>query len=581
MLGLGAVRLYYAGVIWGLAVLATLFLWREMRAWAQMGRAALHDLCPAFQAMPLIGGMLGVILCLSLLRALAPPVKWDALVYHLTLPKLYAQTHGLQLDMEFMFSGMPQLTEMLYLAAMLLRSPSAAQVVGWAFGALLALGLAAQAQALLGIRWALVAPAVLLISFTLASSLAWAYADLLLMLLGLALLITLRRWALTRERMWLAVSGVLAGLAMGCKYTAALLPLAAVVVVAWHLGRAPGRSLATLAAHFSPAVGVAVIALLVFSPWLIKNLLLTGSPIFPLFLPAGEMDALRQQFYSRPDLADHNLLWATVIFFRALFGGVQGGNAYDATLNPFLALLPLALGLGWRRLPLDIRQGLGSVALFTGVAYMGWVALTFMTPLALQARLFFALFPALALLCAGGFVALTTFDAPTLRVSFLLAVAFGLVCGLSTLEYVVDFVRASPVAYVFGHQSQRDYEEEQLGWYARAMQAVNALPEEARVVFLWEVRSLGCATVDRCAPDVVIDRWWHLRRTIGDTATILPRWKAQGFTHVLIYWSGVEFLQTQANNGYVPADWTELAALRSQLLAVEDFGGAFGLYALP
>lgn len=572
-LGLGALGWYDSRLMWFLLLVASLGLWRAIRAWLAEATLALQVFWPADNLMRFASVLTMSIGLLGLFRALAPPLMWDALVYHLTLPKLYVETHSLRVNLDFMFSGMPQLAEMLYTAAFLLRGPIAAQTLGWMFGAALALGLAAHTATLLGPRLAPLAPALVFSSYSIALALAWAYADLLLMLMALALLIALRQWQLTRAPRWLIVGGLLAGFAMGCKYTAAILPFAAVVVILL-------TSISTRSSLL-PAPSFLLFAFFAFSPWLIKNFILTGNPVYPLAFPAGDMDALRQFFYSRPDLAERNPLWAGLIFFRAVFGGVQGGNGYDATLNPFLAFLPMLLILGWRSLAPKQWQALSPVVMFVGVAYAAWVALTFVTPLAEQARLFFALLPALAVLGVGGLTALTALDTPTLRPSFILRAALGLVLILSLYEYSLNFVAYNPLPYLSGQQSAAEYRKNNLGWYAVAIEKVNALPADARVLFLWEVRSLECDTAIRCLPDVIIDRWWHLRRTVGPADSILAQWRAEGLTHVLVYDTGIRFLQTQPNNGYDPADWAELETLRAQLRVVEQLGDVYSLYALP
>lgn len=577
LVGLGGLGWYYAFVMWLIVVVASLWLWRAMRAWLAEVILAVRAFWPDDAWMRLASLLTLSIGLLGLLRALAPPIMWDALVYHLTLPKLYAETHGLRLNQDFMFSGMPQLVEMLYTAAFLLRGPIAAQTLGWMFGAVLALGLAAHTANLLGPRLAPLAPALVFSSYSIALALAWAYADLLLMLMALALLITLRQWRLTRERRWLLLSGFLAGLAMGCKYTAAIVPLAAVVVILFT----SFAQRITASSVLLPSAAFCLIALLTFSPWLIKNLIFTGNPVYPLLFPAGDMDALRQFFYSRPDLAERDPLWASLIFFRAVLGGVQGGNGYDATLNPFLAFLPLAVLPGWRYLTPEQREALSPVALFVAVAYAAWVALTFVTPLAEQARLFFALLPALAVLGVGGLAALTALDTPTLRPSFILRAAVGLVLILSMYEYGQTFVVYNPLAFLSGQQSAAEYRKDSLGWYVVALEKVNALPADSRVLFLWEVRSLECEPRPRCLPDVIIDRWWHLRRTLGSAEAMLARWRAEGVTHILIYDTGVRFLQTRPDNGYDPVDWTELETLRTRLREIENLGDVYSLYALP
>jgi hypothetical protein len=259
----------------------------------------------------------------------------------------------------------------------------------------------------------------LLSSFSVALSLAWAYVDLLLMLMVLAMLLALRQWRRQGTTGWLALAGLLAGLAFGGKYTAFAVGAGGLAVVAHTAlacppaGRRDDRG--RLARLGRPLATFASMAALAAAPWLLKNWLMTGSPVYPLLFPAADMDTARQWFYSRPDLAERNPLRAATVFLRAAFLGVQGGNDYDVTLGPLLVFLPLALFAGWRRLPAGLRAGLQAPVLITAVAYAAWVALTFVTSLALQARLFFASLALLALLGAAGLDAVRQLDTPALR----------------------------------------------------------------------------------------------------------------------------------------------------------------------
>lgn len=584
-LALGLAGLYYGLAAWGLVIFGVLWLRREAGAWLHDLAAAVRAAAPPDGAARLAAVVVLITLALGLLRALAPPVMWDALVYHLTLPKLYAQGHGLRLapDDFSLFTGMPQISEMLYTAAGLLRGDLpgegaiAAQALGWAFGALAALAVASLAQAigLTGI-WA---AAVLLSSFTVALSLAWAYGDLLLVVFAAAMLAALRQWQHRSRPGWLLLAGVYGGLAWGCKYTGLVVPLAGAAAAAViGLPRADGQQGLRRAAWSGATVLLA--AGLVFSPWLLKNWLFTGSPVYPLLWPAADMDALRQWFYSRPDAAERG--WqALAIFPRATFFGVQGGNAYDVTLGPLYLLLPLVLLFGWSRLPASMRAELRLMLVFGAVGYAAWVALALYSALATQARLFFALLPALAVLGVGGLAAARQLDTPRLRLSVVLRGLVVFVLGLGGLETLTHFVSQNPMAYLIGAQTGAEYRADRLGWYERAMASVNALPEESRIVFLWETRSLTCAEAVRCDPDVVIDRWWHLRRTVGTAEAIVQQWREAGATHVLIYDTGARFVEAEPRSAFEPADWAELEALRGQLELVEAFSLVYHLYAIP
>ena len=591
MLLLGALRLYYPIVAWALVGLLLFALRRDIRAWISATAKFLRALAPVGRLEHVAAGFSVVILVLGLLRALAPPVTWDALVYHLTLPALYARTHGIQVNTaDFnLFSGMPQLTEMLYTAAGLLRvdpgtGSIAAQTLGWFIGAFLCLGLAGSARDMGLPAW--LAPAILLSSLSVALELAWAYSDLLLMLLALAVVLPLRQWRLLRvdgraDQRWLALAGIFAGLACGCKYTGVIVPLAGVaVVLAGELFGGQGAQGGRLVRALRSTVYFALLAGVAFGPWLIKNWLLTGSPFYPLLWPAADMDALRLWFYNRPDQAQR-LLQAAAIFLRATFFGVQSGNEIDATLGPLFLLCAGLLAFDWRVLTPKLRRELALLLLFVAAAYFGWVLLAHYSALAHQARLFFAFLPALALLGAAGLAGVGGLNTPALRLSLVVNAAFALVLGLSATEVVAEFVSQNPLPYLAGTQSAADYVAAQLGWYQPVVERVNALPAGSRVVFLWEARSLACASSIQCIPDVVIDRWWHARRTLGSAERILAQWRAEGTTHVLLYDTGASFIQSSPNNAFDPADWTELDRLRALLRLVGTLGDTYSLYAVP
>lgn len=80
----------------------------------------------------------------------------------------------------------------------------------------------------------------------------------------------------TRIGNWAFLAGVLAGLACGCKYTAVAFIAAPIALMA---GLAPAPRMSRRAVHVLIFfLGVTIS----FSPWLIKNLVFTGNPVFPL-----------------------------------------------------------------------------------------------------------------------------------------------------------------------------------------------------------------------------------------------------------------------------------------------------------
>src|SRR4030067_705588 len=95
-------------------------------------------------------------------------------------------------------------------------------------------------------------------------------------------------------------------------------------------------------------------------------------------------------------------------------------------------------------------------------------------------------------------------------------------------------------------------------WYATAMQAIQKLPEDALVLMLWEPRSLYC--LPKCVPDEVIDRWKHDLFTWKEPGAILKNWQASGYTHLLYYRFGADFVRME-DIRYSTSDWETLDTL--------------------
>jgi len=140
-LGVGLFLGAGAGFSTGVLLAAALLAGRNIPRWLKNFRA-LNCLAPA---PPLFTFLLALILLLQLLTALAPPLAFDALVYHLALPQLALHTGRIAYTPDLMFAGMPQMAETLYLLALSLGGQSAATALGLLIGLLACLGLAGYA----------------------------------------------------------------------------------------------------------------------------------------------------------------------------------------------------------------------------------------------------------------------------------------------------------------------------------------------------------------------------------------------------------------------------------------------------
>lgn len=556
-------------LVWGITLLAIVLLHRHILRWW----GGLAELRSIWQTGGRFGKWIamlaGVILVATLMISLAPPVKFDALVYHLALPKGYLSAGKAGYTSTNIFWGMPQLGEMLYLWAMALAGEQAAAFLGWCTGVLALLGILAYTRSLIGAPAAWAAVASLLAGYTIAAELSWGYVDYFTILFGFSFLVALHRWLLAGRSSLLFLTGLFGGFAFGSKYSAGGLLLAGAILVAYHsLRYQPLRH--SFVNLFLFGLGGLVAGL----PWLIKNSLATGNPLYPFLVPAGAMDAFRLSLYQGyPVWGD----WRDALFlpFRATFLGYEGAPGYSASINPLLLGLVLAYFLGWM---LKADAKLRRLMPAAGIALIGlliWAIAGRLSGYLIQTRLYLGFFPALAMLAGGGYRVISRQRLPGLRLSCIVGTLVLLALALNTLQVGLDMLSKGSPQVVVGVQTDRQYLEDNLGWYARAAEAIRQLPTGEKVLMLWEPRSLYC--LPACSPDEVLDRWRRDLRTWRNPPAVLDAWRAEGYTHLLLHQAGADFVR-QDDSRYTIQEWQSLDELLASLPAPEKFGEAYALY---
>lgn len=524
------------------AVALLVVLRRPLLAWLDDLRAGLRRaLAPSDEGL-IRWLRRGVVLLIALaaLLALLPPTAWDALTYHITGPATYLDAGRIVSMVDNHFLGFPQLVEMLYLWLMMLARPNAAALLHAVFGTLLLMLLLGAAERLERPAAGWVAAAVLLSSETIWGEFGISYNDLALLAYTAAALDFALIWGLATGagvedppgvRRCLVLAGLFTGAMMGVKYTAAGSTIGIAVLVAWLARRGGLRRVAG-------ALGlVAGVALLAFAPWLIKNLLIDGNPVSPFIWGTAGYDALDQQMYLRPGTG-LSLAELIAIPLRSTVFGRGSFGPFEVSTGPlWVGLLPLA-AVGWRRRQEAERQAIAGLVIFMLPAYAIWLAGAATSLWMAQLRLLFPLFPAAALI--GGLGLVGAGEALLPRDRTLAYVAVGAALGLSALTGPLEALQQNPLPVLAGLRSEEDYLTGEMQAYYVAIQAVNALPADARVQFLWEPRTGYCRR--DCIPDSLIDEWWHARQLEPDPLAIARGWAADGVTHVLVYEAGLRYV---------------------------------------
>ncbi len=223
----------------------------------------------------------------ALLLALAPTTDPDGLGYHLTVPKRWLQDGTLHYLPTYPYSNTPMGVQMLFAAALSFAGDVAAKCLHLALGLLGAAGLYLAGKRLRGpVAGAVAATLFLLVGpSAIVGLLGRAYTEGAIAFAMIAAALCWLIWFQERDRGWLRCAAALAGVAVSFKITAALVPIAlgALTVAALRPanGDAAGRAKASDATGPIPVLVALAAAPVV--PWLVRAVVVTGNPLFPVF----------------------------------------------------------------------------------------------------------------------------------------------------------------------------------------------------------------------------------------------------------------------------------------------------------
>ncbi len=515
---------------------------------------------------------------LTIPLALAPPTSWDGLFYHLTGPAHYiaqGQIRPLDLGSVIPHLSFPSLMEMLFGLAMLVRGDVTAKLLHLAYGLLLAAlvyRLSSRWQGREAAGWSLLLFAAMPMVAVLA---AWAYNDLALAFYQLAALYALLAWRETEKEGWLWASGILSGLALGLKYTAFPLPLVGMAYLLWQ-SRQRWRATFTFA----------LLTGLVAAPWYLRNWAFMGNPVYPFVFGGRGWDTFRAAWYGHAGtgIGWHPLRILALPVTMTL--GLRDANYYDGRMGPlFLALAPVLI---WtviralrrnRSLNTRKRQALTLLGGFATVYALVWTLGAIQSRGLFQARLFLPGFVALVPLLSESLMQLSALDRPAFSISTFVRLVIGLVLALNLVSQTLDVLRFDPLGYLVGYQSRQDYLTHVLGDHYRAMEALEEIvPEEGRVLFLWEPRSYYSPRPTQS--DAILDNWSHLMYLYEDEHKTAAHLRGEGITHVLLYRWGLDFVIEERESPLPPEDVERLQAFIEKHLELVKTVGRYDIYAL-
>jgi 4-amino-4-deoxy-L-arabinose transferase-like glycosyltransferase len=464
---------------------------------------------------------------LVFVHTLSPPWDYDGLMYHLPGPRLFLEHHAVIPEIDNWHANDPFTWEMISTIGLAFGDDIFAKLLHYSAGWLYVVAAALFAKRWLSPDDAVLSAGVLLTIHVLPMWAAFAYIDLGWAALEfLALFVVLIGWK-TRHHRYYILAGLLSGLAMGSKY----LGLIGFAVLGAFLALAHIRD--GWKDFFRNTLSFAIPAVLVASPWYLKNWIWLGNPVYPLYFGGPGWDTTRLNLYmgylksfgAGHSVIDYLLIPWNIYVKYPQFGTMMNKIDLPSVLFPLLLLYPL------------VKKKSRAVSLALLLACIQFALWTLGSQ---QTRFLLPIFPAFAI--GTAFVANRLLVRVKSRFPwriFLPSLTIGLV-ALTLFYQIVIIFGFSPQLPTVGLESREEF----LYRIVRDFPAtvfINAnLPPTTRTLFIGNGRAYYCPEL--CVPDPDHFRW---AREISDAAEDqgLASWFSQnGFTHLLLNTEDLDFL---------------------------------------
>ncbi len=481
-----------------------------------------------------------------LVLASVPPISRDALTHHLFIPKLWLQHGGIFEIPHLDVSYYPMNIDFLYMLPLMFHNDIVPKYIHFAFGLATAWLIFQYLKRRLGLVFGicgalffLTIPVIVKLSIT-------VYVDLGLVFFSTLSLMSLFKWLEQGYAVkYLIMSGIACGLAMGTKYNGLLVCLLiGLFVPLVYIRSTVSDGLKSQVRALAFTALFVLSALIVFSPWMIKNAIWTGNPIHPLFKSFFQRPNNSNQAQTSPKPAWNHFIARKIVFnekawetattpIRIFFQGRDDNPKYfDGKLNPFLLLLPLAAFWVRRGCHPGVRL---EKLLLAGFALLYLLIVYLQTDM--RIRYTAPMLPPLVILAMFG---LENIIRKTGTISNRLTRrGLGLTIGVMVVgmffinaRYAVhQYHQVAPLAYINGHTQREAYIARHRPEYTVINFANNSIPENARILGVF-LGNRGYYSDREIFFDFKILA--KSAKQFDDSETIRSRLKRRGITHLIV-----------------------------------------------
>lgn len=476
----------------------------------------------------------------ALYVALTPPFSWDGLVYHLPIPEKYIENRGFTFLPLKVYANMPHYIELLFMQAMMISGDVAAKVMHFGMGLTLALSLYAFCRRYFS-PVAGISAAILFFCHPMVYYL-WSvsFIDVALALFFFWSAALIIEWARSGRRNYLVISGLTAGLGMGSKYTMIFAAFACLIIVVSIIMISALKKPRTeflsenisLKKGWKDVAAFLIPAFVMVLPWLIKNMIYTGNPVYPVLYgilgghPWSEQQAewlidWQHAIGMGRGVLDYILLPVRLFFMSDI---TKGYSRFAGTLLPWpLILLPAAIFVPKSKRPV-LFIFLGVFCIF----FVGWAAG------AQQVRFFI---PGLPLMILCGVMGLSALKkrGPVILYIIAASIVFAAPLHLLVSHIIPEAKReGSYLNVISGRENNREFLRPRMRTFpCMEFIEVNTEPSEM-VLYLFEPRTYYSPRPHVADSMLEAAHFFNFALEAGDADRLRDRFEQFGATHVIV-----------------------------------------------
>ena len=340
-------------------------------------------------------------------------------------------------------------------------------------------------------------------------------------------------WLDSGDRKWIALSGIFMGLAFGTKYieaSAVALLFIVIGILSWQKShKVPYHELGIYTLAFT------IVAL----PWVIKNMIWFGDPLFPFLLGGKKLDPERIQLfytYAQTNGSVHDLLDWLLLPLRMYvkpqdFEGIMADVSRPSYLFPIIIFYPFVR-----------RSKKSNLLIIIIVArYLLWSvgprATRYLLPV-------YGLLSIETSFVIDGLIQRYKQKIPVRLGSHSL---IGLLLLVTLSLQIVLFIGTNPIPVIIGSESKDTFLRSVVSSYSAISFADKTLKDGDLVLPTGDGRSYYCNKVCDDNDDQFL--WYRLLASSPDVASFISKISERGYTHILVSKPDIDFFVSRDQDG--------------------------------